>query len=805
MRVLLFALLAGTFALCASIAPAIAQPPQPALTPPRLLDSPELELAPGTEPLPEDAAVELQITIAADGTVSDAQIVTALREDIDPLVLDAARRMRFEPARRDGVAIPATIRFRFRVRVPAPEPLPVEPPPEGATTGGGAPIEPGATPVPAPTAPPDLEPPPPEASFGATAVVERPEPGAATRIVLEAEELTTVPGTFGEPLRVVATLPGVARTPFGLGYFVVRGASFENTGFLIDGYWVPILYHLGAGPAVISSRLVERLRFYPGGYPVEQGRFIAGLIALDTAPPPANTLHLEAEVDLLRASALAILPFDEGRGSVALALRRSYYDLVLPLIIDGIDLAYTDWQIRGDYRLTDRLSASLFVFGSYDLLDTTLATGAGVTAGSTNTSFEYAFTRAIASLQLKLPDEIRVTWSGSVGEDTTAIGSRQPGVPNLSLELTRLSVGTRLHAIVPMSDALQSSAGVDVDASIYRAHSQLPSFPSLGDFPEPDFNPTVTEVEAQVIIQQIGTWLEQVVRPGPFELTAGLRMEYLRYADVATAQFDPRGVARWKTHERVTLVGATGLFTQPPNPMNIERQVGNPEMRPQRSWQSSLGVELTLPYDVEATTTGFYNRMWHLQRTTNQIIREDDGSTRRLLYLDDGEGRSYGLEVMLRRKIERGLYGWLSYTLAWSDRFLEGGDTVPFFFDQRHTLNLALSYATANGWRFGARFTLASGRPTRAVTGALYDGDGDFYDAQRTGLTERLPTYHQLDVRIDREITIGPLEGSIYLDVLNAYYAQNAEGKLYQYDFRRSAPLPGLPTLGTIGIRLEYE
>ncbi len=159
---------------------------------------------------------------------------------------------------------------------------------------------------------------------------------------------------------------------------------------------------------------------------------------------------------------------------------------------------------------------------------------------------------------------------------------------------------------------------------------------------------------------------------------------------------------------------------------------------------------------------------------------------------------------MVRRKIEQGLYGWISYTLSWSDRFVGGGKTVPFYFDQRHMLNFALSYAI-DGWRFGARFTLASGRPTRPITEVRWDADGSYYDPARGGLTDRLPTYQELDLRIDRKIRLGPLEGSVYLDVLNVYDAPNSEGWLYQYDFRKRAPLPGLPTIGTIGIRLEYQ
>ena len=46
-----------------------------------------------------------------------------------------------------------------------------------------------------------------------------------TKETLTRAELTTVPGTIGDPLRVVQNMPGVARAPFGLGLLIVRGAK----------------------------------------------------------------------------------------------------------------------------------------------------------------------------------------------------------------------------------------------------------------------------------------------------------------------------------------------------------------------------------------------------------------------------------------------------------------------------------------------------------------------------------------------------------------------------------------------------
>jgi hypothetical protein len=150
-----------------------------------------------------------------------------------------------------------------------------------------------------------------------------------------------------------------------------RGArrQFSNTGFFVDDYPVPLRYQLGAGPALIASSLVDHLDFYAGGYPVSLGRYTTGVISLHTAPPPTERFQLKFELDALRASALAVVPLPDRPDSIAIAVRRSYLELILPLVTHSVSLSYADYQLRLDYRVTPKLRLSLFCFGSRDALD----------------------------------------------------------------------------------------------------------------------------------------------------------------------------------------------------------------------------------------------------------------------------------------------------------------------------------------------------------------------------------------------------------------------------------------------------
>lgn len=789
-----------------------AAPAPAAVVPPVLVGDVELELPNGSEGSVVGAdGIEVLLSIDATGAVTEATLKQSIDPQAEAAVLDAASRLQFRPATRGGQ--PVAVRIGFRFRVPPPAQSPQEPEPTGpaagpsparpATAGAEAPVEAAVvkTQGDSVTALPDDAP----ASYSARGRVERKPPGAVSRIKLRGAELTTIPGTFGEPLRVVATLPGVARTPFGFGFFVVRGASFQNTGFFVDDYAVPLLYHLGAGPAIIASRLVDSLDFFAGGYPVSLGRYTAGVIALHTKPPAVDSFTLEFEVDALRASALMVVPLPDNRGSIALALRRSYYELLLPLITDAVSLSYTDYQLRVDLRLSQQVRFSLFFFGSRDSFETRQAVGGTSGGEGANAGAHYAFDQLIAAVDWQPSARFSLRWSGTVGPSRVRFVNDRVGADALGTDTPALRLGERLTARWLLSDQLETRLGADLDVFLTHVSASAPSIAELPGIPSP--GPPTEAIELRDQTSQLGVapFVEQIWRPGALELTLGMRAEYLYYGDRGRWVPDPRAVARLEIFPKVWLKAGSGLFSQPPLPFQVLREAGNPRLRPNRALQNSFGAEVKLPFQTEVETSLFYNAMWQLSRGSADLYTDESGRVRPAFYADDGRGRSYGWELLLRRRVSSGFFGWLSYTLSRSERSLEGGRAVVFSFDQTHVLNVAASYQLG-AFRFGARLTLATGRPVADLLdpsgqSALFDADQADLSPSARGARTRLPTFHQLDVRIDRDFRWGPLTGSFYLDIINVYNAQNGEAYQYEYDFSKRGKLPGLPFLPTLGIR----
>ena len=129
-----------------------------------------------------------------------------------------------------------------------------------------------------------------------------------SRITLRGDEIQQIPGTFGDPFRVMQTLPGVASVVSLLPFPIVRGASPSSTGFLLDGTRVPLLYHLLAGPSVIHPEFIDEIQFFPGGAPVPYGGYIGGIVDGRTRRARPDERLLDFDINLLQAGGFVRAP-----------------------------------------------------------------------------------------------------------------------------------------------------------------------------------------------------------------------------------------------------------------------------------------------------------------------------------------------------------------------------------------------------------------------------------------------------------------------------------------------------------------
>jgi hypothetical protein len=634
--------------------------------------------------------------------------------------------------------------------------------------------------------------------------VERDAMAEAVVRTITIEEVNEIPGTQGDALKSIQNFPGVARAPFGAGQLTIRGAAPEDSGVYLGYHEIPTLFHFGGLTSVFNSDILAQIDFIPGNFDSRYGDALGGIVNVQPRKGRRDGFHGYIDTDLFDTGVLAEGPI--GKGSYILSARRSYVDLLLPLIIPdevgiGLTLAprYWDYQALFDYPVGGG-ELSVRVFGSDDRSKLLFTEQNDVGEDERNQLETTQWFHRVDLVYRKVdgPWEFLITpsykrefFGGSIFGDfdfnatTDTLSARAEISRRLSAN-ARLRVGTELvsewwrgrAAIVPFGEAAN---GRNASDAVVRETEYLRLVPSL----------------YSTLTLRVGERLM---------LYPGLRFDYFA-APQNRAALDPRLRFIAQITDKTALKGGVGLYSQGPSEVENDLLFGNPRIRLSRSVHTSLSIVQQLPWDVSVELTGFYKRLWDLTSPSREIVRwpgEDEPRPETLA--STGTGDVYGGEILLKKALGDRFYGWVSYTLMRSVRVPAPGEPqVLFNFDQTHILTLIASYDFPLNWRIGARLRVVSGNPYTPIADGVVDATSAAYiPIQGPTNSARLPTFHQLDLRVDKTWVYRRVKVTSYLDVLNVYNAENTEFLSYSYDYRATRPVLSLPTAPSIGLKIEW-
>jgi hypothetical protein len=585
---------------------------------------------------------------------------------------------------------------------------------------------------------------------------------------------------------------------------VLRGSSPGDSAVFIDGLQIPQLYHFGGLRSTFAPRFLEALEFVPGNFAADYGRLTGGIVNVRVRDPERDMVRGEADFNLYDAGVAVEGPLSPGWSGGA-AFRRSWVDTVLPLVLPkDAPLSFTtaprfyDYQFLATWKPDERDKVRLLFFGSQDKLVAILERPAGNDPAITgNLRTRTAFHDLQASWTRVLSPVLRQ-------ESWVALGLRSfvfDVGPELFFDLSTRNLDARSTWSWQARPGLELRGGLDLQYGWADISLNVPQPPQEGTPNTPvSTRPRIATRQTASIFQP-AAFAELRATPVPgLDLLPSLRLDH----DSATGRtsLDPRVGARYAAAPGTILKAALGVYQQPPDPAESAREVGTPDLLPKRSVQASAGLERRLAEGVDLDLTAFGKRLTRLV-VTNPAQAVDASQPR---YVNDGVGRVYGLELLLRARFGERFFGWVAYTYQRSLRTDHPGEAERRFdFDQPHILTALGTWRLNPRWALGARFRLVSGNPYTPVTGSVYDAGSDvfvpLYGSSNSG---RQGTFHALDLRADRFWTFERWRLSAYLDLQNAYNHGNQEGWQYSYDFRQRTPLTGLPLLPIFGLKGEW-
>lgn len=707
-------------------------------------------------------------------------------------------------------------------------------------------------------------------------------PSVTTMTPREAKYL---PGAAEDVLRSLQALPGVTSVNDFSSQLVVRGSGPDQNLIMIDGFEVINPYRLYGVISMFNPETVRDISLQTGGFAAQYGDRLSAVIDVKNRDGRSD-VGLSAKLNLsltnMNLIAEGALPWEGS--SYLLSLRRTYYDLILGPILKKAKLVegdvalpnFRDLQFRGLLPLNESHRLIVNALTSRD--GASVVSGAERDRADSVSVFDESFNSMIGATWQFTPStdlllSTQLSWYRNSGEgafDGTFVdpsqntGSIGRG-DTLGLRFVRFAVDyayayqkTSLqHRFVWTLDRHTVETGVGVDflrtdfTRFFEIDQALKDFIAQRGFVVP------TNQTESVRYNRYNLYAQDRIAIGDkWFIQPGLRLDFYPFLS-RKLYLSPRLNLSYKLNDLTTLRAAYGWYFQSPGmeKENFQTRITFDDesfrtLVAEKAQHYILGIErmVTASWQFKAET--YYKRFsdvivpqklqggrWYSQRTSESIFSvrgwtppvriPSDSLTS--FPTNDATGRAYGFEVMLQKiaslPTDR-FNGWISYALSFAERDRDGVVT-PFFFDQRHAMNIVGNYRFAEKWELGVRFTLRSGRPFAKALGVKprvlvarvgsldtaviqTDREGKVIldvDYERDALSGRLKLYHTLDIRLTTYPSWWGLNWAVYLDVQNAYYRKNQQALSYFIDDKgvlRERVIYGIPIFPSFGLNVSF-
>jgi hypothetical protein len=258
------------------------------------------------------------------------------------------------------------------------------------------------------------------------------------------------------------------------------------------------------------------------------------------------------------------------------------------------------------------------------------------------------------------------------------------------------------------------------------------------------------------------------------------------------------------------LRGGWGDFNQSQRMHEIKVAYGETDFYPaQKSKHWVVGMEHTHRNGLNLRLEAYQKKISHLRPDhrifSNDVelfpeVQQDD-----LFTLTFNGASSKGLEFYLKYDEGGKVSFWSSYALAYAHENVKNliyqGESntleepeIPNRYDQRHTLYLDFNYRPNRNWHLNISWQYHSGWPyTQRVIRSeqLPAGNTRYYLEYENLYGSRLPSYHRMDIQLNRHFYFSKNQITLFLALINLYNRDNIRN--IKYSIRRDPD--GIPYL----------
>ena len=613
-------------------------------------------------------------------------------------------------------------------------------------------------------------------------------------------QLVPSPDLSGDLVTYLVTLPGVVSGGDQGGQLFIRGGEPTQNLVLMDGMLVYQPFHLIGFYSAFPSSILNVSDVYAGGFGARYGGRLSSVIDVSTRNGNKRRFAGEVSVAPFISAALVEGPIVPGRVSALVSGRFSVIDQgASNLIDDPLPYDFNDQFAKIHADLSQNSQASISALRSYDkgiigALDEAQADSVKNQVIWKNQALGGRF----ILLPTTIPVQAEILISASSIENTFG----PENAPSRTSRAQEINVAANVTHFI---------GSMDITWGIYGRFNELESqlgglFQNLQDDKE--------------FVSEAGAYIETELAVGRgVRVEPGVRLQ--SFPSKGRNFLEPRLRLVWDVGVH-RLSAAGGIYHQEIVGLTDRRDAGDVFT----AWTSSpLGevpeaIHVLGGYQVRPASwlrlavEGYYKQL------SNLSIAEWSAFPRFTTGLQPADGTVLGFDGRLEITADP-FYGFINY--GYSEVEYDAKQTeVQYWFgtsaltfspphDRRHQLN-ALGSLRLFGFGLNVRWQFGSGLPFSEALGfdefVLLNGPTDvleeggdtrvLYGAPYSG---RLPTYHRLDVSLDRRFAVSQNAAlTLQASATNAYDRTN----LFYIDLFTLDRLDQLPLIPSFGVKLEF-
>lgn len=609
---------------------------------------------------------------------------------------------------------------------------------------------------------------------------------------MEIPQLNKLPVLMGERdvIKSLQLMPGVKSAGEGSTGFFVRGGTADQNLVMLDNVSVYNASHLMGFFSTFNSDVLRDVALYKGPIPAQYGERLSAILDVQQRNGDMNEYLVSGGIGLISSKLNVEGPISKGKSSFLLGARRTYADAIARL--SGIDKAsdaylyFYDLNMKLYFALTDRdqLSVSGYLgrdkMVMKDFADMSWGNAFGTVkwTHTINPRWMSATSFNINRYSYGYGMEAGMSMEGTA--DIKDYGMRQEFLYTPTPDNTwRVGLQSTWHDIAPGDYKLVSD--YEDNLNLHHRYSwenglYISNQRKLGERVEVLYGLRVSFFSAMGRGEYYSLDDDRQVTDSTWY---GSRAKFVK----TYINLEPRLSAVYKLNRESSLKASYSRTTQNMHLLTYTN-AGTPfdrwtsssnNIKPQISDQFTLGyfrnfADNAYEFSIEA----YYKDM------RNQIDYKDHAQFEAYDVIDTeirtGKGRAYGIELMLRKRAGR-LSGWVSYTLAKSQKKIDGineGRWYNAFQDRTHDISVVGIYQLNPKWTLSASWVYYTGNAITYPSGKYQiEGKDIMFYAERNGY--RAPAYHRLDLGATLQLKkTAKFESELAFSLYNAYGRRNA-------------------------------